>query len=106
MHINKWREKSLPYSKLYFFFFFAILFTGGTLTLLKMQITIPTFKLILQLLVTLLVLTKSIYTCTTYNTYITILFLQYTMILKTNYIAELTQLEEKNMNTIYIRSIT
>ena len=76
-------------------FFFAILFTGRTLTLLTIQITIPTFKLILQLLVTPLILKKSITTCTTYNTHITILFLQYTMILKTNYIAELTQLKEK-----------
>ena len=71
-----------------FLFFFVILFTGRPLTLLTIQITIPTFKLILQLLVILLILTKSIYTCTTYNTYITLLFLQYTMMLKTNYIAE------------------
>ena len=88
-----------------FFFFFTILCTGRTLTLLTTQITIPTFKLILQLLVTPLILTKSIYMhylqYIYYNT-----FLQYTMILKTNYIAELTQLKEKNMNTIYIRTIT
>ena len=42
-------------------FVFAILFTGRTLTLLTIQMTIPTFKLILQLLVTPLILIKSIY---------------------------------------------
>ena len=66
---------------IFFFFYFTILVTGRTLTLLTIQITILTFKLILQLLVTSLILKKSIYMhylqYIYYNT-----FLQYTMILK------------------------